>query len=447
MPTGFEMSKASRLTTPPTYLRNVRPLMQHVASTNLDTTPSANQQTPIWIPLSASAIGVTDTPASRDKGEIRVTELRTLDELRSIEQTWCSLQEQTPGADYFRTPQWLETYIQHFGDEIDLKIVVISEGDQPTGILPLVVAPFRCSLGQFRVLTYPLDWWGTFYGPIGSDPNQTFRVGMEWIQQQPRDWDFLELRFVNGGTTEQPQAADSTADQLQKIGFSAVVKEPAFHCARIDLKDVTWDEYLASRRKSWKTNIRRTENKTRKLGEVEHIRYRPAGTAANDDDPRWDLFEECSRLSRMSWQGISENTHTFAHPNVDAFLRSVHEKAISTGHVDMNLLTVDGKAVAYHYGYHYQGYFSSLRLGFDPEFSKQGVGTVLTSRMIQDSIELGDHTFDFLPDCLKAKLPWQTSVEVGYRHTHFPSSIGRNGLLRLKRWFDRDVRKTSNVPT
>ena len=391
--------------------------------TKFDTTAGLTEF-PVAIPSSPE-------PVASEQGEIRIAEIQTLDELRSIEKTWWSLLEQTPGADYFRTPHWLETYIEHFGDKIDLKILVISEGEQTTGILPLVVAPFRCSLGQFRVLTYPLDWWGTFYGPVGPNPSQTLNVGLEWIQQQPQSWDFVELRFVGDDTLEQPV-------------FSHVVKEPAFHCARIDLTDTNWDKYLDTRRKSWKTNIRRTENKTRKLGVVEHVRYRPA---AGDNDPRWDLFDECSRLSKLSWQGKSDNTQTFAHPNVDAFLRAVHQKAVSTGHIDMNLLTVDGKAVAYHYGYHYQGYFSSLRLGFDPQFSKQGVGTVLTSRMIQDSMKRGDHTFDFLPDCLKAKLPWQTSVDVGCRHTHFPSSLGRTGLLRLKRWFDREVRKTSIIPS
>ena len=395
---------------------------------------------PVQTPVPVHPVSVQSTASvhhAKEKGGLRVTEIRSLDELRSIEQTWWLLLEQTPDADYFRTPHWLEAYIEHFGAGIDLKVLVISEGDQAVGILPLVVAPFHSSLGNFRVLTYPLDWWGTFYGPVGADPNQTLRVGLEWIKQQPQDWDFLELRFIDGGSN----------DQHQQTVFSPVVKEPAFHCARIDLSDTTWDDYLGSRRKSWKTNIRRTENKTRKLGKVEHIRYRPVGNAAGDDDPRWDLFDECSRLSKLSWQGRSDNTKTFGHPEVDAFLRDVHENAASTGHVDMNLLMVDGKAVAYHYGYHYAGYFSSLRLGFDPEFSRQGVGTVLTSRMIQDSIERGDHTFDFLPDCLKAKLPWQTSVDVGYRHTHFPSLLSRTGLLKLKRWFDREVRKKSIVPT
>ena len=394
-------------------------------------------------PPSSSAIA-TDQSSS---AEIRITEICTLEELRAFRSAWLSLLEKTVGADFFQTPYWLETYFQHFAAEQELRVLVISQGDQPTGILPLIIAPYNCSLGKFRVLTYPLDWWGTFYGPIGPDPQQTLRTGLAYLKQQPKDWDFLELRFVEGNSLEDEiESHDATLDSLNSVGINSVVKEPLFHCARIKLP-TTWEDYLAGRRKSWKTTIRRSENKTRKLGEIEHIRYRPTGTSGGQDDPRWDLFEECRRLSELSWQGKSDNTQTFAHPNVAPLLKDLHLQAVAAGCVDMNLLLVDGKAIAYHYGYHWRGYFSSLRLGFDPKFSQQGVGTVLTSRMIQDSIRREDHTFDFLPDCLKAKMPWKTSVDVGYRYSHFPSSLGPTGLLRLKRWFDRAVRNKSIVPS
>ena len=431
--------------------------MNTIPQANSDYTAAASMPVNLVMPgpsaPTANPPGVPATQHRRAATDITsVTEIRTLDELRSFRTTWLSLLEQTGGADFFQTPYWLETYFEHFAADQELRILIVYSGEQPVGILPLIIAKYNCSLGQFRVLTYPLDWWGTFYGPIGPDPQGTLRAGLAYIKQQPKDWDFLELRFVQGDAlteedslNSETESADATLETLAGEGFKSIVKEPQFHCARISLPN-TWEDYLAGRRKSWKTIIRRAENKTKKVGEIEHIRYRPSGDSGQAD-PRWDLYDECSRLSKLSWQGKSDNTQTFAHPNVDSFLRSLHQQAVAVGCVDMNLLLVDGKAVAYHYGYHWQGYFSSLRLGFDPEFSKQGVGTVLTSRMIQDSIRRGDHTFDFLPDCMKAKLPWQTSVDVGYRYTHFPSSIGRTGLLKLKRWFDREVRKKSIVQT
>ena len=120
---------------------------------NFDT-PITPAQAPVPVhPVSVQSTASVHHP--KEKGGLRVTEITSLDELRSIEQTWWLLLEQTPDADYFRTPYWLEAYIERFGAEIDLKVLVISEGDQAIGILPLVVAPFRSSLGNFRVLTYP----------------------------------------------------------------------------------------------------------------------------------------------------------------------------------------------------------------------------------------------------------------------------------------------------
>lgn len=404
----------------------------------------ASDQAELTVKTSISSLVATDQSGG---AEIRITEIYTLEELRACRSTWLSLLEKTAGADFFQTPYWMEAYFQHFAAEQELRVLVISRGDQPIGILPLIIAPYNCSLGTFRVLTYPLDWWGTFYGPIGPDPEQTLQAGLAHLKQQPKDWDFLELRFVEGDSVNsETESHDTTLDSLSSVGFKSVVKEPQFHCARIKLP-TTWEDYLAGRRKSWKTTIRRSENKTGKLGEIEHIRHRPTGADSGQNDPRWDLFEECARLSKLSWQGKSDNTQTFAHTKVDPFLRDLHQQAVAAGCVDMNLLLCDGKAIAYHYGYHWRGYFSSLRLGFDPQFSQQGVGTVLTSRMIQDSIQREDHTFDFLPDCLKAKLPWKTSVDIGYRYSHYPTSLGKTGLLRFKRWFDREVRNKSIVPS
>ena len=157
--------------------------------TSTDFTPATpvtlvgNQAAPAVKPASSSS-NATDQSSG---AEIRITEIRTLEELRACRSTWLSLLEKTVDADFFQTPYWLETYFQHFGSEQELRVLVISKGDQPTGILPLVIAPYNCSLGKFRVLTYPLDWWGTFYGPIGPDPQQTLRTGLEYLKQQPKD--------------------------------------------------------------------------------------------------------------------------------------------------------------------------------------------------------------------------------------------------------------------
>ena len=46
------------------------------------------------------------------------------------------------------------------------------------GILPLCVRTEMYRLNKVRVLTYPLDNWSTWYGPIGPNPASTMLAAM-----------------------------------------------------------------------------------------------------------------------------------------------------------------------------------------------------------------------------------------------------------------------------
>ena len=62
-----------------------------------------------------------------------------------------------------------------FGAGQTLRVIVVLDDDRAAGIVPLVVRSERSKLGAFRVLTFPLHDWGSFYGPIGPDPGGTLR--------------------------------------------------------------------------------------------------------------------------------------------------------------------------------------------------------------------------------------------------------------------------------
>ena len=204
--------------------------------------------------------------------------------------------------------------------------------------------------------------------------------------------------------------------------------------AMIDLSG-SWDRYWSERSGGWRSNCRRNAKKLARQGKVDYVRYRPLGAEAGDSDPRWDLYEQCERLAQRSWQGNSTTGTTISHETVRQFLRDVHAAAANSGCLDLNLLFVDDRAVAFNYNYAYHGYVSSLRLGFDPEFATYGPGTVLTHRMLEDSFERGDRTFDFLPGSLRVKRSWQTTLEAGRRYRYLPRGFSRLELLRAKEWF------------
>ena len=66
------------------------------------------------------------------------------------------------------------------------------------------------------------------------------------------------------------------------------------------------------------------------------------------------------------------------------------------GMVDVNVLTVDGQPAAFLYGYHYRGNVIGLRTGFDAAL-RDGIGSALMLKTIDDSCRRGDRIIDFGP--------------------------------------------------
>lgn len=362
---------------------------------------------------------------------MHVEEINDIERLGDLRLAWNALLAQTPGASFFQSLDWLTVYWRHFGHGQRLRALLVSCGGRPIGILPLTVADERTRLGRMRVLTYPLDEWGTFYGPIGPNPAATLTSGLAHIRRTPRDWDLLELRCVRTAGLDRGR----TENALCMAGLSPQCT-PWANVALIDLSG-GWNGYWSSRNRRWRSNVRRCERKLAESGEVLHVRYRPEGVARGGGGPRWDYYDACEQLAAASWQGSRSDGNTLSHESVRAFLRDAHEAAAQAGALDLNLLCVAGKPAAFTYCYAFRGEVFGLRMGYDPLVSKDGAGTVLIARMLEDSCSRGDTLFNFGSDYLECKRNWLTSVEQTHRCSWFPPTA-RAQALRLKRkWTGR----------
>jgi CelD/BcsL family acetyltransferase involved in cellulose biosynthesis len=357
-----------------------------------------------------------------------VTEIRDVEQLEALRLPWSVLYSKTPARSFFHTMDWLLAYWRNFGEGQQLRVLVVSSGGEMIGILPLVVRRERTRLGWLRVLTYPLQDWGSYYGPIGGQPAATLLAAMLHLKESPRDWDVCDLRWIDGETDR-----GRTRRAMELSGFAACPGIWDETCV-LDLPE-TWDAYFARLTSKFRNNIRRAEKKLAELGEIELERYRPLGAASGDDDPRWELFDECVELARRSWQASSLDGTTLCHSEVASFFRETHAAAARHGALDLAVLRLSGRAIAFGYNYHAQGSIYGLRAGYDPEFASCGAATVLIARMIGDSISRGDRRFDLGVATKEVKTRWQPRLIPLGRVTHYPASP-RAQLLKLKhRWF------------
>jgi CelD/BcsL family acetyltransferase involved in cellulose biosynthesis len=102
--------------------------------------------------------------------------------------------------------------------------------------------------------------------------------------------------------------------------------------------------------------------------------------------------------------------------------------------LDMMVLKLDGRPAAFQYNYHYQGNLFGLRMGFDRDFVKQGVGRALMGWLLQDSCARGDRLLDLGLGDYEFKRRFRTEVQASYSYAYYPPQAWRGQSLRLTRW-------------
>lgn len=359
-----------------------------------------------------------------------VIALSRKEELAEYRLAWEALLAETPEASFFHSLDWLRAYWEHFGQQKQLRVLVVLAEGRPRGIVPLMHRRERTRLGWLRVLGYPLDDWGSFYGPIGPAPGETLIHALTWIKEGPRDWDLVELRGIEAGSP----ADRATARAFQAAGYPAL-RTVWNRTALVDFSG-GWESYLAGRPAKWRSNYRRLERRLHQQGKVEHVRYRPAGEAGGDCDPRWDLYDACEAVARRSWQAASTTGSTLCHEPIRPFLRDAHQAACRRGEVDLNLLVLDGQPIAFAYNYVCRGRLYGLRAGYDAAVARLGAGSVLLALMLRDSFHRKDVLLDMGFTSLELKEPVATRIVEAMRYSHFGASA-RAQVLRVKRWIQQ----------
>jgi CelD/BcsL family acetyltransferase involved in cellulose biosynthesis len=358
---------------------------------------------------------------------VEVVEINDIEALPQYRMLWNALFPGTPGATFFLTYDWFETYWRHFGHNQKLRVLVVFAAGEPIGILPLCVRRESHRLSHVRVLTYPLDNWSTWYGPIGPNPAATMLAGMQHIRRTPRDWDMIELRWVADDATH----GGKTARAMRVVGLFS--EKHSYETTSIIDLPADWNEYLAKKSPSLRRQFKHASRELFANGRAQYIRHRPRAASEGDGDPAWDVYAMCESIALASWQSHVTDGNTLTHADVREYFRAAHAAAARIGMVDVNVLAVDGRPAAFLYGHHYHGHVTALRTGFDASNSG-GIGSALVLKAIEDSCRRGDRMIDFGTGEREHKRRLRTRTESTYRLTYTPLDSWRSQAVRLTRW-------------
>jgi CelD/BcsL family acetyltransferase involved in cellulose biosynthesis len=336
---------------------------------------------------------------------LKVTEhfdLSSLDRLRDL---WRDLWWKTPNASFLQSFKAFDALCTRAADGERPRVFVVSLAGRPVGLAPWIERRVAGRLGRLHVLSDGGANQAQSRGPLGTNPRLTLEAVTQHVERDPR-WDRIELRHTEIGRGEQTK--DSRRfDPAESAGIlenSRVLVE-----CRGD-----WVRYLRSLPENVRQNYKESERQLEAQGRLECLRYRPEGTAFHDDDPRWDLFGEIERAE-------VELGGEFERQDV---LHDLHRTATSIAGIDLNLLRLDGKLVAWSYNYRCDGRIEVQRLRSGGPFAKIAE-TVLVGRMLCDGFRRGDDTYLFDRHSSGAAAGWQTGRANTYLRVQYPRQGAR----------------------
>ncbi len=298
-----------------------------------------------------------------------VTSFPTIEE---AEAAWEQVLGVSDAATLFLTPWWQKTWWKHFGGGAELAVHVVSDGQRPVGVAPLVRADGVLELlGATDLFDYR-----DFIVERGRE--EDFCVAL-LDHLSGRDWHTLRLESVR-----------ESSPTLRALGGAA---ESAGMSVEIEQEDVapvlplpaTWEQYVSGLSKKDRHELRRKIRRLHGAGEVTR-------TACSAPEQVPDMMAVFLRLHRAS----SPDKAEFMTAEREAFFLEAVGEAACRGGLRLEELALDGTPVASCLGFAYAGAFLLYNSGYDPEHSKLSVGIVSKALAIEGSIESGDSAFDFL---------------------------------------------------
>lgn len=376
---------------------------------------------------------------------ITVAEINDIDRIDHFRLAWRALLGKTKGATFAHSPEWLEQYWAHFGKNLKLRVLLVTLRNKIIGIVPLVVKPVSTPLGTLRVLTYPLDSWGTFFGQIGGNPAATMVTALRHIRTSRRDWDLIDLRYIDQDGHDHRR----TSNALKSVGYQG---SPAIwrRLGMVNTSDTSWIEYLASRSPETRNRIAQAEEIAAQNGHVSFYRSRLEDPLAPGWNPRWDLWAQFEQMDFQTGRQTLIAGGEFSLKQKLAFLRDIHGPAARSGMARIDALFVNHTVAAFAYGLQHAAGTDYLALGRMPGTSPETLTTLL-SQMIRQSIQDGEPALNLGLVGLPSAGLWTNQSLKSYRCSHFPLTAPRTQLLRLNRWLQKSasrpkVSQTAAIP-
>jgi CelD/BcsL family acetyltransferase involved in cellulose biosynthesis len=310
-----------------------------------------------------------------------VKEINEYAQFIELREQWNNVLSRSKDNEVFLTWEWLSTWWRHYGKERELTILLAEDGEKIVAIAPLMCSVYKL----FGLRLRRIEFLGTEHTDyrnfiLTEKKAESLKLFLRYLSKL--DWDCLEFRNI-------PETAESIAILRGILGKLHMQNEKVLStCFYIPLC-VSWDVFLKKMSGNMRHNLRR---KMKRLEQKYNVAFR----RQDDISSVQQGIETFVHLHQKRWSSKGFQGSFGADPTFQDFLLDVSKCFAEKKWLNLSFLTANDKPISGALSFEYNNTLSFYHLGYDPAYSKFGVGNLLISHLIEDSIQKGKAKFDFL---------------------------------------------------
>jgi CelD/BcsL family acetyltransferase involved in cellulose biosynthesis len=291
---------------------------------------------------------------------------------------WAALREEDPNSHIFTTPEWNRLWWEEFSEGKELFVLTMSRDDEVKAIVPL----YRKVEDGKNVLRFVGGIDLTDYlGPIcaAKDRRDVAEALVQWLETTDVAWDEFDAHnmpvpFGFGEFLVERADDAGLAFVLDQEETAAILKLPS-----------DWDSYLASLDKKERHELKR---KQRRIGR-EHPDARVRTSTPETLDADLKIFVDMHR-------GTEGMKGHFMRPEIATFFERIARAFARDGWLRLDFLEIGDTAIATTFGFEHGDTLYLYNSAFEPDAKRLSPGLILVAALIEEGIDRGMSTFDFL---------------------------------------------------
>jgi CelD/BcsL family acetyltransferase involved in cellulose biosynthesis len=365
--------------------------------------------------LTAARIGQVESGSASARYQIET--LDDFDSFLRLESIWNELLEQSGISFPFMTHEWVRTWIEYFGAEQRIHVLLVKAGRTIVGIVPLMLRQgWMYGLPVRRLQSIHNVYSERFDFIINGPPDEIYPTIWNHLLTRGPAWDVLELHQVPVGSP--------TLSHLVRLATAD--RHPAERWHSCDSPCIpaegSWEYYRETLDRRHLANLRNRLGRLNRMGRIEM-------EVIKDAEPAEAAFAEGWTIEAAAWKGEA-GTAIRCLPRVRAFYEAFAIRAARRGWLRLYFLRIGGQRIAFCYGLCFRNRLFTLKTGYDPRYASCSPSTVLCSMMIEEAFQHGREEVDLLGVNEGWKRSWTSTTR---RHEWL--FVFRPGVRsRLLRW-------------